>query len=475
MSMVNADSVQLFAMLKKMQDSISSIETTKKSVKMKYEQLGAGWQDKKYNELGVVVRDCNKALNDILVIMLQAEKYVALLAKSLSEYESVQLGSTNGISASTPQTSSFAVTPSSADTTTFESNTFGSNLAFVQDRLSAERYFSRGNHYEEYRDYWENGNYTFSRNENPELVYVRARDIEGVYLSDRELGNPEGFWTRNGREGWSRENILRRASHIQDVRQNTESGMSLDELSQNPVLDDTIRSYYNNPVQVAQVGSYYVFQSDGRHRTLAAQSLDTLTFSEATDQILHTPTREENLKLLEYEEEHKKYDWARKPQIRKYDSVYNGRLSLCINGAKTFRDCRSYVLKDRLEDMMLSIYGEAEQVKQARLAREEAERQRQEQERKREEQRQQYNAEVDRTLALVNCAADYEIACRIRAYVSAMEKAHSDQDLSEWASWARSKADWYDPTVAKEDELLGRREHEKSQESKGPQHKGYRW
>ena len=108
---------------------------------MKYEQLGAGWQDKKYNELGVVVRDCNKALNDILVIMLQAEKYVALLAKSLSEYESVQLGSTNGISASTPQTSSFAVTPSSADTTTFESNTFGSNLAFVQDRLSAERYF----------------------------------------------------------------------------------------------------------------------------------------------------------------------------------------------------------------------------------------------------------------------------------------------------------------------------------------------
>lgn len=39
MSMVNADSVQLFAMLKKMQDSISSIETTKKSVKMKYEQL----------------------------------------------------------------------------------------------------------------------------------------------------------------------------------------------------------------------------------------------------------------------------------------------------------------------------------------------------------------------------------------------------------------------------------------------------
>ena len=114
-------------------------------------------------------------------------------------------------------------------------------------------------------------------------------------------------------------------------------------------------------------------------------------------------------------------------------------------------------------------------MKQARLAREEAERQRQEQERKREELRQRYNEEVDRTLALVNCASDYEIACRIRSYVSAMEKAHADQDLSVWASWARAKADWYDPTIAKEDELLGKREHEKSQESKGPQHKGYRW
>ena len=40
-------------------------------------------------------------------------------------------------------------------------------------------------------------------------------------------------------------------------------------------------------------------------------------------------------------------------------------MSLCVNGARTFRDCRSYVLEDRLGDMMLSIYGEAEQVKQA--------------------------------------------------------------------------------------------------------------
>lgn len=205
------------------------------------------------------------------------------------------------------------------------------------------------------------------------------------------------------------------------------------------------------------------------------QEAVTLTFSEAADRVPHIPTKEENLALLKYEEEKKNHSWASKPQIRKYDAVYNGRISVSINGAKTFRDCRSYVLEDRLGDMMLAIYEEAEQLKQARLAREEAERQRQEQERRREEFRKRYNTEVDRTQALVNCAADYETACRIRSYVSAMERAQPDQDLSEWASWARSKADWYDPTIAKEDELFGKREHGIDQEKKEPKHKGYWW
>lgn len=39
MSMVNADSTQLLTILKNLQNSISSIETTKNSVKLKYQQL----------------------------------------------------------------------------------------------------------------------------------------------------------------------------------------------------------------------------------------------------------------------------------------------------------------------------------------------------------------------------------------------------------------------------------------------------
>lgn len=91
MSNTNVDSAQLFAILKSMHTFISSIETTKCSIKMEYEQLGIGWKDKKYDELGVIIKDCNNALDDILQVILQAEKYVASLAKSIQEYDNVNL------------------------------------------------------------------------------------------------------------------------------------------------------------------------------------------------------------------------------------------------------------------------------------------------------------------------------------------------------------------------------------------------
>ena len=36
----------------------------------------------------------------------------------------------------------------------------------------------------------------------------------------------------------------------------------------------------------------------------------------------------------------------------------------------------------------------------------------------------------------------------------------------EWINWAQRKADWYDPTVALEDDYLGKRDHGKSNEEK---------
>ncbi|GIQ70066.1 hypothetical protein XYCOK13_28900 [Xylanibacillus composti] len=40
----------------------------------------------------------------------------------------------------------------------------------------------------------------------------------------------------------------------------------------------------------------------------------------------------------------------------------------------------------------------------------------------------------------------------------------TEEDL-EWIDWAKKKADWYDPIIAREDEIL-KREHEKGKDIK---------
>lgn len=275
MSIVNTDMDLLLQTVKNLQTAIQSVEATKSSIATKYQGLATCWNDNKYIELGSVVFECTKSLNQILKTLLQGQKYVALLANSLQEYEEVQLGSSRAPAASTSGGSrQMTVSPFDGGDA-FPSDTFGPQIELVRDRLSDKRYFSRGDHFEEYRSFWESGDFSYTQIRNPEIVYVRARDIEGVYIWDTERENPQGFWTQHGRQGWSRENIVRRASRIQDVRQNLEQGITMEEMAQNPYLDEAIGSYFRDPVRVASLGSFYVFQEDGRHRVLAAQTLDT--------------------------------------------------------------------------------------------------------------------------------------------------------------------------------------------------------
>ena len=63
-----------------------------------------------------------------------------------------------------------------------------------------------------------------------------------------------------------------------------------------------------------------------------------------------------------------------------------------------------------------------------------------------------YNKEIDKTVALLNVAEDYDKACKIRAYASAFERNCEDYELIEWI---KKKADWFDPTIRRVDEILG--------------------
>ena len=92
MGIVNTDSESLLIALQNMRTAISSIESTKRTLSQKYQQLGQGWSDRKYAELGDIVQESNKALNNILGILKKGETYVAQLAKNIQEYEDVNMG-----------------------------------------------------------------------------------------------------------------------------------------------------------------------------------------------------------------------------------------------------------------------------------------------------------------------------------------------------------------------------------------------
>lgn len=91
--MVNADATELLQSWNNIKTAITSIETTRSSMTRKYQQLNGEWKDKKYKELGDVVQECSKALNEILKILSKGEKFVGFLAKSLQEYEDTEIGS----------------------------------------------------------------------------------------------------------------------------------------------------------------------------------------------------------------------------------------------------------------------------------------------------------------------------------------------------------------------------------------------
>ena len=194
-----------------------------------------------------------------------------------------------------------------------------------------------------------------------------------------------------------------------------------------------------------------------------------IRMAEGQDQIKHELTKEEARELVRYNDAVKNNHWASKPQIRKYDRVYNGKLRIVFAERSYIRDSASEKLEDRLGDILVTLYEKSEENRVQREAREEAERKRVEEARKKEELRQRKEQEICRVQELVNKAEDYRIATEIRNYIQAVMEKTVDDDILEWVKWAKKKADWYDPTVASNDEFFGKRNHGKNREEKDRQ------
>lgn len=192
-----------------------------------------------------------------------------------------------------------------------------------------------------------------------------------------------------------------------------------------------------------------------------------LEVEELKDQVKHELTKEEAKQLLEYEDRKKTFSYASKPNIRKYDYVYNGKLKITCANRKYIRETDKIKIEDKLGDIIIKLYEQSEEVKSERLAREERARINREEEERKEKIRNAKKDEAQKIKELVNMAEDYKIACEIRNYVNAVSKQdNSTNEIKEWIKWANKKANWFDPIIDEEDELLGKRDHKQSMENK---------
>ena len=197
------------------------------------------------------------------------------------------------------------------------------------------------------------------------------------------------------------------------------------------------------------------------------EDLVSVSFAEGQDKKTHELTKKEAKELLEYKEKIKFQQYASKPQIKKYDYCYNGKLRIKFSNGKYIRDNEQQKIEDRIDEIIVELYEISEEYRIEREKRE-AEHQKylEEQEQKRKIA-ERIELERQRTQELVNEAKDYQIACEIRNYVEAVKKNSDLNEIQkEWIEWAENKANWYDPTIAREDTFLGKRDHKASESDK---------
>lgn len=190
------------------------------------------------------------------------------------------------------------------------------------------------------------------------------------------------------------------------------------------------------------------------------QDIAHIKFTEAQDKIPHEMLEEEVRKLSDYNIAKLYGRNVSKPRIRKYDRIYNGKLCVIFDDRSHIKDNEEFKLEDRIDDIVIRLYEISENRRAEQEQKEVQQRLYLETAQREEEQRKRKQLEMERTLMLHGISKDYRIACDIRNYISAI--MHKDKlttaDL-EWIEWAKKKADWYDPIVAREDEFLGKRDH----------------
>lgn len=205
-----------------------------------------------------------------------------------------------------------------------------------------------------------------------------------------------------------------------------------------------------------------------------------IEIEELTDKINHEITNDEAKALVVYEDRKRQFAYATKPNIRKYDYVPNGKLKISIGNGNYIRENDKVKLEDKLGEVIIKLYEQSELIKVERTKREERLRKEKEEQERKERIRNNKQKESKKTQELINLADDYRIACDIRNYIETVSKQENlTEELKNWIVWANKKANWIDPIIDEEDEILGKRNHTDSLEKKNNELEklvsGYGW
>ena len=150
----------------------------------------------------------------------------------------------------------------------------------------------------------------------------------------------------------------------------------------------------------------------------------------------------------------KRYSWD------SYDYVPNGKLCFKTDiwRRKEWSDGR-LALEDQLPQILQKLEDAAEEMRQEQIANEERRRENERKEALRREREALEDKELKALQMLMSQAKRWEQIKMLRNYINDMEsmaksKGNLDDKMASWIIWAKEKADWFDPSINREDELL---------------------
>lgn len=141
-----------------------------------------------------------------------------------------------------------------------------------------EHGFVHGKNYESFINDWDGYSsenfHTEMFGEHARVETIDSSSIEGIQVSEHDISDTGIFWGQH-QNGGTKESFVEIASKIPKVKEALSKGKSIIELENDEELGTCTAIYFDpsNIPQVIQCDGYYEFQSNGRHRIIAAREL----------------------------------------------------------------------------------------------------------------------------------------------------------------------------------------------------------